>query len=172
MFRLVAIQKLPLGSRCAIEGVGMIENPNYRSANVDDGLFIAEMIDVSSDGVALVEWTKEAQKANGRSALDIGAEMYASDDGDYSYKNCWIAEVSMRRAGMLLGFPMCAGNQPISCHHLLTGPMYLLLTSTWRRLIHGISVVLQCFESSAGTVLARGSCGSLGNRRWHAAIAD
>lgn len=77
----------------------MIENTIYRSAHVDDSHFIAEMIDVSSDGVTLIEWTEEAQKVDGRTALDIGAEMYASGDGDYSYQNCWIAEVSMRQAG-------------------------------------------------------------------------
>jgi len=45
----------------------MIENTIYRSAHVDDSHFIAEMIDVSSDGVTLIEWTEEAQKvdANG-----------------------------------------------------------------------------------------------------------
>ena len=86
----------------------MTDNPAYRLANVDDVRFIAEMVDVSSDGVALIEWAEEAQKVDGRSALDVGAEMYASEDGDYSYRNCWIAEVSRRRAGMLLAFPMHA----------------------------------------------------------------
>jgi ribosomal protein S18 acetylase RimI-like enzyme len=86
----------------------MIDNSAIRPAKADDSRFIAEMIEVSSDGVALIEWTEAAQQADGRSALDIGAEMYASDDGDYSYRNCWIAEVSKQPAGMLLGFPMPA----------------------------------------------------------------
>lgn len=86
----------------------MIDKPVYRPANTEDSRFIAEMVDVSSDGVALIEWTEAAQKVEGRSVLDIGAGMYASEDGDYSYRNCWIAEVSMRRAGMLLSFPMHA----------------------------------------------------------------
>ena len=86
----------------------MIDKPLYRPATMDDGRFIAAMIGVSSDGVALIEWTEAARKVEGRSALDIGAEMYASGEGDYSYRNCWIAEVARQRAGMLLGFPMLA----------------------------------------------------------------
>jgi ribosomal protein S18 acetylase RimI-like enzyme len=68
------------------------------------------MIDISSDGVALIEWTEAAQAAGGRTALDIGAELYASEGGDYSYRNCCLAEVSARRAGMLLSFPMLGGD--------------------------------------------------------------
>jgi len=86
----------------------MKDNTVYRPANKGDSRFIAEMIDISSDGVALIEWTAASQKTAGCSALDIGAEMYASEQGDYSYRNCWIAEVSGQRAGMLLGFPMHA----------------------------------------------------------------
>jgi ribosomal protein S18 acetylase RimI-like enzyme len=66
------------------------------------------MIDVSSDGIALIDWTKTAQATGSRTALDIGAESYASGDGDYSYRNCILAEVSGLRAGMLLSFPLLA----------------------------------------------------------------
>lgn len=86
----------------------MRKMPAYRPATAGDSRFIAEMIDISSDGVALIEWEEEAQVSDGRSALDIGVGLYASHDGDYSYRNCWIAELSGQRAGMLLGFPMPA----------------------------------------------------------------
>lgn len=84
----------------------MSDNPEYRPARSDDCRFIAEMIDISSDGIALIEWTETAQAAGDRTALDIGAESYASGEGDYSYRNCILAEVSGRRAGMMLSFPM------------------------------------------------------------------
>lgn len=80
----------------------------YRPATAADSRFIAEMIDLSSDGVAVIDWTEAAQAAGDRSALDIGAELYASEQGDYSYRNCRIAQLSGRRAGMLLSFPMAA----------------------------------------------------------------
>ena len=56
----------------------MSDKPEYRPAKAGDSRFIAEMIDISSDGVALIEWTEAAQVADGRTALDVGAESYAS----------------------------------------------------------------------------------------------
>ena len=84
----------------------MNNRPAYRPACAGDSRFIAEMIDISSDGVALLEWTEAAQAAGDRTALDMGAEMYAAGEGDYSYRNCMLAEVSGRPAGMLLSFPV------------------------------------------------------------------
>ena len=86
----------------------MNDEPVYRQATAKDNRFIAGMIDISSDGIALIEWTEAALSACDRTALDIGARIYASEEGDYSYRNCCIAEVADRRAGMLLGFPMPA----------------------------------------------------------------
>jgi ribosomal protein S18 acetylase RimI-like enzyme len=86
----------------------MSDIPAYRPATAGDSRFIAEMIDISSDGIALIEWTEAAQAAGDRTALDIGAGIYASEAGDYSYRNCCVAEVADRRAGMLLGFSMPA----------------------------------------------------------------
>ena len=83
----------------------MNDKPEYRPAKAGDSRFIAEMIDISSDGVALIEWTEAARAAGDRTALDIGAELYASEEGDYSYRNCIFAEVLGRKAGMLLSFP-------------------------------------------------------------------
>ena len=88
----------------------MSDTPDYRPAKSGDSRFIAEMIDISSDGIALIEWTEAAQAAGDCTALDIGAGIYASETGDYSYRNCCIAEIADRRVGMLLGFPMPARN--------------------------------------------------------------
>ena len=86
----------------------MDDEPVYRPAQAGDSRFIAEMIDVSSDGVALIDWTRTAQAIGNKNALDIGAENYSSDEGDYSYRNCYIAEQSKQLAGMLLSFAMNA----------------------------------------------------------------
>jgi len=85
-----------------------MSEPAYRQATAKDSRFIAGMIDISSDGIALIEWTEAAQAAGDCTALDIGAGIYASEEGEYSYRNCCIAEVADRRVGMLLGFPMPA----------------------------------------------------------------
>jgi ribosomal protein S18 acetylase RimI-like enzyme len=84
----------------------MSDKSTYRPAQKKDSRFIAEMIDVSSDGISLIDWTEAAQAVGNKTALDIGAEKYSSDKGDYSYRNCYIAEQSGRLAGMLLSFAM------------------------------------------------------------------
>jgi len=96
------------------------------------------MIDISSDGIALIEWTDAAQAAGGRTALDIGAGIYASETGDYSYRNCCIAEVADRRAGMLLGFPMPARDPsdvvsppPFDATDVFAPYKYLEAPDTW-----------------------------------------
>jgi ribosomal protein S18 acetylase RimI-like enzyme len=86
----------------------MSDAPAYRAAQARDSRFIAEMIDVSSDGIALIEWTETAKANGNKTALDIGAENYSSGEGDYSYRNCFIAEQSQQLAGMLLSFAMNA----------------------------------------------------------------
>jgi ribosomal protein S18 acetylase RimI-like enzyme len=135
----------------------MAEKPNYRPAYVNDSHFIAEMIDVSSDGVALVEWTEAAQKTGRRSVLDVGAEMYASEDGDYSYKNCWIAELMMRPAGMLLSFPMRARDPaeivlpPFDGNDVFAPYKYLEAPDTWY--ICGVAVVPEFRGQGIGTEL-------------------
>lgn len=78
----------------------------FRPAQARDSRFIAEMIDISSDGIALIEWSEIAQASGEKSALDIGADNYASDDGDYRYRNCFIAELSCIPVGMILSFAM------------------------------------------------------------------
>jgi len=88
----------------------MSDKPVYRQATAEDSHVIARMMDIFSDGIALIEWTEAVQAAGERTALDIGAGIYASETGDYSYRNCCIAEVADRRVGMLLGFPMPARN--------------------------------------------------------------
>ena len=135
----------------------MKSSPVFRPANADDSRFIAEMIDVSSDGVALIEWAEESQKAVGRSALDIGAEMYASEEGDYSYRNCWIAEVSGQRAGMLLGFPMGARKPgdivapPFDGSDVFAPYKYLEASDTWY--ICGVAVLPEYRGRKIGTGL-------------------
>ena len=72
----------------------MSDKPAYRPAIAADSRFIVDMIDIASDGVALVDWTQSAQEAGDQTALDIGVQRYASEQGDYSYRNCWLAEVA------------------------------------------------------------------------------
>ena len=127
----------------------------YRPARESDSRFIAEMIDMSSDGVALIEWVEAAQSAGGRSALDIGAEAYAAEEGDYSYRNCYLAEISHRTAGMLLSFPSPARNSdnvasppPYDGTDVFAPYKYLEAPDTWY--ICGVAVIPAYREHGIG----------------------
>ena len=80
--------------------------PPFRPAVEADARAIAELIAISSDGVAVIEWTEEADKSPGREPLDVGEATYRQAVGDYSYRNCVIAELQGQVAGMLLCFAM------------------------------------------------------------------
>ena len=66
--------------------------PPLRAAVETDARAIAELIAISSDGVAVIEWTEEAQARPGLDPLDVGEATYRQAEGDYSYRNCVIAE--------------------------------------------------------------------------------
>lgn len=90
----------------------MTQTIRYRPAEQRDSRFIAEMIEIASDGIAALEWEQEADASAGIGALDVGARWYARDDGDYSYRNCLIAETGAGEAiGMILAFPLTEANR-------------------------------------------------------------
>lgn len=78
----------------------------FRQATEEDARHIAELIAISSDGVAVIEWQAEADKREDCSALDIGAQTYQQSAGNYSYNSCIVAELDHQVAGMLLTFPV------------------------------------------------------------------
>jgi len=82
----------------------MSEPFRLRPATAADARHIAELIAISSDGVALIDWSEQAAAQEGVSPLDLGTAAYAGDAGDYSYRNCVVAEVDGRVAGVLLTF--------------------------------------------------------------------
>ena len=80
----------------------------FRIATPADARTIAELVAIASDGVAVIEWQHEAEGHPGRTALDVGERLYARDEGDYSYRNCVVAEQHGEIMGMLLAYPMRA----------------------------------------------------------------
>jgi ribosomal protein S18 acetylase RimI-like enzyme len=134
-------------------GSGTVGNtPACRPATRADSRFIAEMIDVSSEGVA--------QAAGNRTPLDVGATVYASDAGDYSFRNCRIAEVAGRRAGMLLSFPMpgrdpaaTAAPPPFDGTDVFAPYKYLEAPHTWY--ICGVALLPEHRGRGIGTELMR-----------------
>lgn len=76
-----------------------------RPATVEDARDIANLVAISSDGVAVIEWAEAAAK-EGVEPLDIGERIYRNLEGDYSWRNCTIVETDGKVAGMLLAFAM------------------------------------------------------------------
>ncbi|TNF97954.1 MAG: GNAT family N-acetyltransferase [Gammaproteobacteria bacterium] len=108
-----------------------------RNATRNDAREIAKLIEISSDGVASIEWEEEADKT-GVSPLDIGEQTYQSDTGDYSWKNCVVVEKDNAVVGMLLTFacpdgpPRNPDERPSSDDNNVLAPyMYLEEPNSW-----------------------------------------
>ena len=117
----------------------------YRPATADDSRFIASMIELSSDGIASLEWQEESENTPGLDAMDIGSRQYAGADGDYSYRNCVIAQ-AQAPVGMILSFPITAENlstdakpPPYAADDIYAPYKYLEAENSWY--ICGVAVV-------------------------------
>ena len=108
-------------------------------ARKQDSRFIAQMVALASDGFASIECQQQADSEPGRSALDVGADSYASDDGDYSYRNCWIARnANEQSVGMILSFALTEENRsvdasppPYAEDDIYAPYMYLEAVNSW-----------------------------------------
>ena len=108
-----------------------------RPATVKDARDIASLIAISSDGVAVIEWT-EAAVTEGVEPLDIGERTYRNPDGNYSWRNCTIVEKNGKVAGMLLtfGMPVAEARDPrqrptIDDANVFAPYMYLEEPDSW-----------------------------------------
>jgi ribosomal protein S18 acetylase RimI-like enzyme len=77
----------------------------FRPAQSDDARQIAELVAISSDGVAVIDWEQQAREEN-CIALDIGERIYQIPQQGYSYTSATIVEKNGQTAGMLLTFSM------------------------------------------------------------------
>jgi ribosomal protein S18 acetylase RimI-like enzyme len=79
-----------------------------RPAAAGDCRRIAELYRISSDGVADYIWSRLA--APGEDILDVGARRYGREDSPFSYRNCKLVVLADAVIGMLVAFPMPAGD--------------------------------------------------------------
>ncbi|WP_455208663.1 GNAT family N-acetyltransferase [Kaarinaea lacus] len=134
-------------------------NPEYkiRQARIEDARDIANLIAISSDGVAVVEWQQEAEQA-GSAALDIGERTYRNSSGNYSWRNCNIVEKAGQVCGMLLTFampdraPRDTTQRPgIDSDNVFAPYMYLEEPNSWY--ICGVAVYPEHRGQGIGTML-------------------
>jgi ribosomal protein S18 acetylase RimI-like enzyme len=83
----------------------------FRGATAEDSLRIAELFSISSDGVVDYVWTILAPEYPGLEPVEIGAVRYASEEGNFSYTNCVLAELDGEVIGQLCTYPVEASTE-------------------------------------------------------------
>lgn len=84
---------------------------NFRAATKEDRYELARLFRIASSGVADYIWSRLAPKYPGLTPLEIGARRYAREEGNFSYKNCVVAEQDRAVIGMLFTFPLEEGQE-------------------------------------------------------------
>jgi ribosomal protein S18 acetylase RimI-like enzyme len=78
----------------------------FREATKEDCYELARLFRIASGGIADYVWSTLAPKYPGLTPLEIGARRFASEEGNFSYKNCVVAEQDGTVIGMLFTFPI------------------------------------------------------------------
>lgn len=87
----------------------MVADFTYRDARKADARDIAELFQISSDGVADYVWSTLTSEYPGLSLIEIGEQRYARDGGKavaFSFANCVMAEAGGHVIGMIHAYPM------------------------------------------------------------------
>jgi ribosomal protein S18 acetylase RimI-like enzyme len=82
----------------------------FRPARKAESRAIAELYQISSDGVADYIWTGLAEP--GENILDVGARRYARENTDFSYQNVAVATIGDKIVGMIAAYTMGPPGQP------------------------------------------------------------
>jgi ribosomal protein S18 acetylase RimI-like enzyme len=83
----------------------------FRAATREDRYELARLFRIASGGVADYMWSRLAPKYPGLTPLEIGARRFAREEGNFSYKNCVVAEQDGAVRGMLFTFPIEEGQE-------------------------------------------------------------
>ena len=78
----------------------------FRAATAEDSRKIAELFSISSDGVVNYVWMTLASEYPGLEPVEIGAIRYASEEGNFSFTNCVLAEREGAVIGQLCTYPV------------------------------------------------------------------
>ncbi len=83
----------------------------FRAATKEDSYELARLFRISPGGVADYVWSTLAPKYPGLTPLEIGARRFAREEGNFSYKNCVVAEQDGAVIGMLFTFAIEDGHE-------------------------------------------------------------
>jgi ribosomal protein S18 acetylase RimI-like enzyme len=101
-----ARERLALDARSSAMGSPSPEAEDVvlRAARPGDCRRIAELFEISSDGVTHYVWSRLLEEYPGLSLLEIGARRYQRENTAFSYQNCVVAERACEVIGMLHAF--------------------------------------------------------------------
>jgi ribosomal protein S18 acetylase RimI-like enzyme len=84
---------------------------SFRAATEEDHYELARLFRMASGGVAYYMWSRLAPKYPGLTPLEIGTRRFAREEGNFSYRNCVVAEQDGAVIGMLFTFPIEEGQE-------------------------------------------------------------
>jgi ribosomal protein S18 acetylase RimI-like enzyme len=87
-----------------------------RAAGPGDSRRIAELFEISSDGVADYVWSGLQEDYPGLSLLEIGERRYQRENTAFSYQNCVVVERAGAVIGMLHAFVIEPADGPPAAH--------------------------------------------------------
>jgi len=85
----------------------------FRSARKEDAREIAELFQISSEGVADYVWTTLQDDYPGLSLIEIGERRYQRKNTDFSYQNCLMVEADGAAVGMMHSYAMPDTLEPL-----------------------------------------------------------
>ncbi len=82
-----------------------------RKATPDDAPLLVQVVDLASGGVVPALWAKVAPSGMNGSCIGLG--LITAEDGEFSYRNGFIAERDGEQLGGLIGYPLPITPQPV-----------------------------------------------------------
>ncbi len=83
-----------------------------RKATPDDAPLLVRVVDMASEGVVPALWAEMAPE--GTDASSVGHALVTAEDGEFSYRNAFIAERDGAALGGLVGYVLPTTPQPVS----------------------------------------------------------
>lgn len=96
--------------------------PLFRRARLDDAPQLADLVNFAGEGVPLYLWGKMAMP--GETAWDVGRRRAARDDGGFSWRNAYVADIGGNAVACLIGYGIPDTPEPIAAD---TSPMFIPL---------------------------------------------
>jgi ribosomal protein S18 acetylase RimI-like enzyme len=85
--------------------------PAIRPATPADVADMARLVDLASEGMVRQFWAEMAEP--GEDVFAVGARRAARDEGAFSWRNAWVAELGDAVAGLLVGYRIGDTPEPV-----------------------------------------------------------